>query len=238
MKSVYAKRVLVVAMAVSLFGCATDDPNKRAKTGAGIGAVVGAILGHQLDDDKGRFVGAAVGAVAGGAVGHYMDNQQKEFDAALAEEQRRNQIEIERLKDDTLKIDISSEVSFDFGSAAIKPAFRPTLDKVAGVLNRYERSVVHVVGHTDSVGSESYNQRLSEQRAQAVIDYMSNSAGVARDRLRAEGRGEMEPRATNATEAGRQLNRRVEVFVKPIVEGQEQRAYQPPPVQNAPASWR
>lgn len=238
MKSISAKRVIVAAMALSLLGCAADDPNRRAKTGAAVGAVAGAVLGHQVNSKSGRFVGAAVGALAGAAVGNYMDKQQQEFEAALAEEQRRNQIEIERLKDETLKIDISSEVSFDFGSAAIKPAFRPTLDKVADVLRRYERSVVHVVGHTDSVGSDSYNQRLSEQRAQSVVDYLASNGGIMRDRLRAEGRGELEPRASNATEAGRQLNRRVEVFVKPIVEGQEQRAYEPPPTQNAPASWR
>lgn len=237
MKSISMKQVLVMALVAALAGCAADDPNKRAKTGAAIGAVTGAVLGHQLDSRSGRYVGAAVGALAGAGVGHYMDNQQQEFDAALAEEQRNNDIEIQRLKDETLKIDISSEVSFDFGSAAIKPAFRGTLDKVADVLKRYDRSIVHVVGHTDSVGSEAYNQRLSEQRAQSVVDYLA-SVGVARDRLRAEGRGETEPRDSNATEAGRQLNRRVEVFVKPIVEGQEQRAYDPPPVQNTPASWR
>lgn len=237
MKQIAMKKVLIVAVAVALAGCAADDPNKRAKTGAAIGAVAGAVLGHQLDGRSGRYAGAAVGALAGAGVGHYMDNQQKEFDAALAEEQRNNDIEIQRLKDETLKIDISSEVSFDFGSAAIKPAFRSTLDKVADVLKRYERSIVHVVGHTDSVGSDAYNQRLSEQRAQAVIDYFA-SVGVSRDRLRSEGRGETEPRDSNATEAGRQLNRRVEVFVKPIVEGQEQRAYEPPPVQDTPASWR
>ena len=238
MKYLGAKRVMVVAVAIALAGCAADDPNKRAKTGAAVGAVAGAILGHQLDGKSGRFVGAAVGAIAGGGVGHYMDNQQKEFETALAEEQRRNQIEIERLQDETLKIDIANEGSFDFGSAAIKPAFRPTLDKVAEVLKRYDRSVVHVVGHTDSVGSDVYNQRLSEQRAQAVVDYLAGTAGVMRERLRAEGRGETEPRESNATEAGRQLNRRVELFVKPIVEGQEQRAYESPPLQTTPASWR
>ena len=237
MKTVQMKSVIAVAVALALAGCAADDPNKRAKTGAAVGAVAGAILGHQLDSDAGRFVGAAVGAVAGGAVGHYMDKQQQEFDSALAAEQQNNQVEIQRLQDETLKIDISNEVSFDFGRADIKPSFQPALNKVAGVLQRYPNSVVHVVGHTDSVGSDAYNQRLSEQRAQAVIDYLA-SAGVARDRLRAEGRGETEPRDTNATEAGRQLNRRVELYVKPIVEGQEQRAYEPPPTQTAPASWR
>ncbi|MFA7386269.1 MAG: OmpA family protein [Thiohalobacteraceae bacterium] len=237
MKCVTTKSILAAAMAVALAGCAADDPNRRTKTGAAIGAIAGAVLGHQLDDDAGRFVGAAVGAVAGGAVGNYMDRQEREFDAALAEEQRQNAVEIERLQDETLKIDIANEVSFDFGRADIKSSFRPTLDKVSGVLKRYERSIVHVVGHTDSVGSDAYNQRLSEQRAAAVVDYLA-STGVVRERLRAEGRGETEPRESNATEAGRQLNRRVELFVKPIVEGQEQRAYEAPPVQNAPASWR
>lgn len=237
MKQLAMKKVLFIAMAIGLAGCAANDPNQRAKTGAAIGAVAGAVLGHQMDGRSGRYAGAAVGALAGAGVGHYMDKQQQEFDAALAEEQRNNDIEIQRLQDETLKIDIASEISFDFGSAAIKPAFRTTLDKVANVLQRYNRSVVHVVGHTDSVGSDASNQSLSERRAHSVIDYLG-SAGVARDRLRAEGRGETEPRATNATEAGRQLNRRVEVFVKPIVEGQEQRAYDSPPVQNAPASWR
>ena len=107
---------------------------------------------------KRTFLAASMVAIlagcAGGMVGNYMDNQQREMEAALAEEQRRNAIEIERLKDETLKIDISSEVSFDFGSAALKPTFRPTLDKVAGILQRYPKTVVHVVGHTDSVGSE------------------------------------------------------------------------------------
>ncbi|MFN2308569.1 MAG: OmpA family protein [Gammaproteobacteria bacterium] len=237
MKYINAKSVLAMTVAAALSGCAADDPNRRAKTGAAVGAIAGAVLGHQLDDKAGRYVGAAVGALTGAAVGNYMDNQEQAFDAALAEEQRQNSIEIQRLQDETLKIDIASEVSFDFGSAAIKSTFRPTLDKVGGVLMRYDRSIVHVVGHTDSVGSDAYNQRLSEQRAQSVMNYLV-STGVPRERLRAEGRGEMEPRESNATEAGRQLNRRVELFVKPLVEGQEQRAYQPPPVQNAPSSWR
>lgn len=237
MKQVDLKTVIVVVAAVAVAGCAADDPNKRAKTGAAIGAVAGAILGHQLDDDSGRFVGAAVGAVAGAAVGNYVDKQQQEFDSALATEQQNNAVEIQRLEDETLKIDIANEVSFDFAQAEIKSSFKPTLDKVAGVLQRYPNSVVHVVGHTDSVGSDAYNQRLSEQRAEAVVGYLA-SVGVARDRLRAEGRGETEPRDTNATEAGRQLNRRVELYVKPVVEGQERRAYEPPPAQTAPASWR
>ena len=218
---------LILALAIGLTGCATDDPNKRAKTGAAIGAVAGAVLGHQLDSSSGKWVGAALGALAGGAVGHYMDNQQAEFERALAEEQRQNKLEIERLKDDTLKLSLDAEVSFDFDRAEIKYAFEPSLNKLADVLIKYDRTVVHVVGHTDSVGAAEYNQRLSEQRANAVVAYLGNR-GVPLDRLRSEGRGEWEPRATNETEAGRQLNRRVEIYVKPIVEGQEQRAYESP----------
>jgi outer membrane protein OmpA-like peptidoglycan-associated protein len=220
--------MLSCAITFGLTGCATEnDPNQRAKVGAAVGAVAGAVIGHQIDDDSGKWVGAAVGALAGGAVGHYMDNQQREFEAALQDERAANQLEIERLRDDTLKLTVDSEVSFDFNRYDIKPAFRPSLDKLAQLLIKYDRTVVHVIGHTDSIGSEAYNQTLSEQRALSVGDYLA-AYGVPRQRLRTEGRGEREPRDTNATEAGRQLNRRVEIFVKPIVEGQEQRAYESP----------
>jgi len=217
----------VVAGAVGLGGCSTDDPNRRAKTGAAIGAVAGAVLGHQLDSSSGKWVGAAVGALAGGGVGHYMDNQQRDFEYALSQEQAQNQLEIERLRDDTLKLTVDNEVSFDFDKATIRPSFRDSLDKLAGVISKYDRTVVHIVGHTDSVGSRDYNQQLSERRARAVTDYLV-SRGVNPSRLESWGRGEDQPRASNETEAGRQLNRRVEIFVKPIVQGQEQRAYEPP----------
>ncbi len=223
----YTVKTMIFLLGVSLYGCAADDPNRRAKTGAAVGAVVGAVLGHQLDDDSGRYVGAVVGAIAGGAVGHYMDNQQNEFEDALAEERYANDIEIERLQDESLKINVSNEVSFDFDRAEIKPAFRPTLDKVADILVRYNRSIVHVIGHTDSTGSDAYNQDLSERRARSVTTYLA-SRGVPDSRLQSEGRGELEPRDTNATEAGRQLNRRVELIIKPVVAGQEQDAYQAP----------
>ena len=95
----------------------------------------------------------------------------------------------------------------------------PTLQKVAGILQRYPNTVIDVVGHTDSVGSESYNMTLSRQRAESVVYYFA-SQGVASNRLVASGRGESQPRATNDTEAGRQLNRRVEIYVKPIAQGQ------------------
>jgi len=218
---------LVAALAV-LTGCAADDPNRRTKTGAAVGAVAGAVIGHQVSSGSGKYVGALVGALAGGAVGRYMDNQQREMEAALAEQQAAYDLEIQRLQDDSLKISVPGEVSFDFGSAQLNPAFVPTIDSMADILRRYEKTVVHVVGHTDSVGSASYNLQLSERRADTVAGAFQQR-GIAPERLRTEGRGMNEPRASNETEAGRQLNRRVEIVIRPIVEGQEERAVQPPP---------
>jgi outer membrane protein OmpA-like peptidoglycan-associated protein len=223
------KKIVLASIIATLSACVTtDDPNQRTKTGAAIGAAVGAVIGYAVDDGAGGLIaGAAVGAAAGAGVGHYMDNQQKEMEAALAEEQERHDLEIQRLEDETLKIDVSSEISFDFGSADLKPAFMPTLKKVSEILVRYPRTVIHVVGHTDSVGSESYNMELSRHRAQSVINYFVLQ-DISQSRLVTVGRGESEPRASNDTEAGRQLNRRVEIYVKPVIEGQESQAYETP----------
>ncbi|MGI9336369.1 MAG: OmpA family protein [Gammaproteobacteria bacterium] len=218
--------IAAVIVALGLGACA-NDPYQRTKIGAAAGAVAGAVIGHQLDDDAGRYVGGAIGALAGAGVGYYMDEQEQAFERELAEEQRRNELEVERLRDDTLKLSLDSEVSFDFGSAALKPAFTPTLDKLVTLLGKYDRTVVHVVGHTDSVGSVASNLTLSKRRADAVGNHLLRN-GIASQRVRTEGRGESEPRDSNSTEAGRQLNRRVEIYVKPIVQGQEEKAYEAP----------
>lgn len=207
--------VTVVLLAA---GCAAPGPEGEARnrtaTGAVIGAVGGAVVGHQVDPDRGAIVGAVVGGATGAAIGRYMDEQERAFNEALAEERRQNEIEVERVSENLLKLTLDSEVSFDFDSAAIKPTFRPSLDKLATVLTRYGKTDVMVVGHTDSIGSEAYNQLLSERRAEATANYLV-SQGVERSRLRTQGSGETQPRATNATAGGRQLNRRVEVFVEP-----------------------
>lgn len=213
----------VLSFSLLLAGCAVDDPNRRAKIGAGAGAVAGAVLGHQVSQKHGRFFGAAAGAIAGAKVGEYMDNQQKEMEEQLAEEQRQNALQIERLDDNSLKLSLNSEVSFDFDRADIKPAFKPSLDKLADVLSRYDRTLVSVVGHTDDRGSNEYNLGLSQRRAESVVAYLT-SRGVPQGRLYAEGLGETQPRASNDSEDGRQRNRRVEVYVKPVVEGSEEAA--------------
>jgi outer membrane protein OmpA-like peptidoglycan-associated protein len=210
------RNTIMAALVMTLAACAADDPNRRAKTGAVVGALAGAVIGKQISGGKkGALAGAVVGGLAGAATGNYMDEQQRAFEAELAEEQRRNDLEIRRLQDESLKIDVSSEVSFDFNSANLKPAFLPTLNKVADILVRYPKTTVTVIGHTDNIGSDAYNQLLSERRARSVMNYLIDH-GVAAYRLNAVGRGETQPRATNATEAGRQLNRRVEILVRPI----------------------
>jgi len=211
--------------ALLLSGCVNNNPNdpyrntkQVATAGAALGAVTGAIVGYQKGRGNGAMRGALIGGAAGGAlgagVGRYMDQQQAEFERQLAAERQAHQIEIQRMQDESLKITMNNEVSFDFNSSAIKPSFHNSLDKVSDVLNRYNRSLVRVVGHTDSLGSDSYNMNLSQKRADSVAYYME-SRGVAANRVASTGRGESEPRASNATAAGQQLNRRVEIFVVP-----------------------
>lgn len=223
MKQVIAG-LTAATIVLMIAGCATtpDDPNRKTKQGAAagavLGAITGAIVGHQQDRSGGALKGALIGGAAGGAlgagVGHYMDKQQAEFEQQLATERQAHQVEVERLKNENLKITMSSEVSFDFNSAAIKPAFNRTLDKVADILKRYNRTTIQVIGHTDNIGSDAYNQELSEKRARSVAWYLQDQ-GLAPRRVGTEGRGESQPRATNSTEAGRQLNRRVEMLIIP-----------------------
>ena len=158
------------------------------------------------------MLGAAAGAAAGGGLGYLMDRQEAELRDQLASERAQHAVEVERVRDDLLKLTLANEVSFDVDSATIKPSFRPSLAKVAEVLQRYDTQVT-IVGHTDSSGAESYNQQLSERRARAVLDELTR-LGVPYQRLSATGRGEYEPRADNTTPAGRSQNRRVEILVQ------------------------
>jgi outer membrane protein OmpA-like peptidoglycan-associated protein len=193
----------------------TQSVNKTA-VGAGVGALAGGVLGNRLDKDKrgrGTVIGAAAGAAAGAGIGYLMDRQEAELREQLANERTDHAIELERVREDLLKLTLSNEISFDFDSAAIKPAFKPTMYKLAEVLRKYDRNEITIIGHTDATGAEGYNQQLSERRAVAVRDELV-TLGVPGSRLRAFGRGELEPRADNGNEAGRQLNRRVEIMVQ------------------------
>lgn len=212
-----------LALGCLLFAGCTTNPDgtqsvNRKAVGAGVGAVAGGLIGNRIDQGDrvvGTAVGAAAGAAIGAGVGHMMDRQEQELKQQIESERMAHAVEVERVRDDLLKLTLENEVSFDFDSAAIKPAFKPTLVKLADVLAKYDRNRVTIVGHTDAVGSEAYNENLSLRRAEAVKNELLLQ-GVPPGRLTAIGRGETEPRATNETEAGRQLNRRVEILVQPV----------------------
>lgn len=193
-----------------------DEPGmnrtqRNALIGAGVGVVAGLLSGSDATERRQRaLVGAGVGALAGGAVGHYQDKQEQ----AMRERLAGSGVEVVR-QGDNITLDLPHGVTFGFDSASLRPEFHGTLDRVAQTLREYGQTLIEIAGHTDSVGSEQYNQALSERRANAVADYLV-ARGVSRERLIVVGAGESRPVASNETEAGRAENRRVEITVVPL----------------------
>jgi outer membrane protein OmpA-like peptidoglycan-associated protein len=216
-----APRILILASLASMLAttaCVTD-PNtgerrvSRTAIGAGVGAVGGYLLGDLVGgrrDRTERIVGAGIGALAGGAVGNYMDRQEQE----LRRQTAGTGVEIER-RGDELVLTMPAGITFPFNRYDLQPQFRPTLDRVAEILGEYPQTMIDVYGHTDSVGSDAYNQTLSENRARAVADYLS-MRGVQSVRIATIGYGETQPVADNGSEAGRAANRRVELRIVPV----------------------
>lgn len=206
------KIILLMFITLFAFACiSADDPNRRTKQGAAIGAATGAAAGAAIGNQSGNprtgaAAGAVVGGVIGAVVGRRMDQQQKELEQIEG-------IDVERTAEDTLDVSLRNEILFDFDSSALRSQSRSTLQELASVLARYPDQSVSVAGHTDSEGSDSYNQRLSEQRAAAVKNYLVGQ-GVPGNRIAAFGYGETRPVATNATAEGRQLNRRVQIYIQ------------------------
>lgn len=206
--------------AASLLGtsaCVTD-PNtgeqKVSRTGIGGvgGAVLGGLLGGAIGGKTGRIIGAAAGGVGGAVVGYQMDKQIKE----LKEETEGSGIDVTEVDNgEAILVNLPDGVTFDVGSSTLKPAFRDTLSTVAGSLVTYPNSLVDVYGHTDSTGSDAFNQTLSERRAQTVANYLQ-SQGVSSARIRWQGFGETLPIASNDTAEGRAQNRRVEIKIIPF----------------------
>lgn len=229
MNRVSRQGILIVCGMALLTGCA-DDPYQKTKLGATLGALVGAGTGAAIDSKnrgRGAAIGAAVGVLAGGGVGLYMDKQKKAIEEQLSKELANHDVELKKLPDNSIEVDLKSEASFTSGSADVKPSFSNALAKLGGVVKQYDSTMVHVFGHTDNQGSNSSNQQLSERRASAV-GHALTAAGVDPSRLRTEGRGESQPESSNATAEGRSKNRRVEIYLKPVVEGHEQEALQAP----------
>jgi outer membrane protein OmpA-like peptidoglycan-associated protein len=211
---------LVVAM-LPLSACVTDpETGNRTISKAAIGGIGGALGGYLLGDLVGgrrdrteKILGAGLGAVAGAGVGYYMDEQERKL------RQQTAGTGINVIRDgDNLVLDMPSEITFGVDSANIDVGFRNTLDQLASTLTQYEKTYVDVLGHTDSTGSDAYNQALSERRASAVADYLS-TRGVQSARLAARGYGESQPKASNLDAAGRSANRRVEIRLVPVTQG-------------------
>jgi outer membrane protein OmpA-like peptidoglycan-associated protein len=199
--------VFAVAGAL-LGGCATQQGTNTA-LGTGVGAAAGAGIGAIFGGGKGAAIGAAAGAVTGGVVGYNWQSIHNKLSGAT----KGTGTQITEQPDGSLKLNIPSSVTFDTSSYAIKPTFAPILDQVAQTLAQSPEVIAQVVGHTDSTGSDAYNQTLSVNRAQSVANYLGTH-GVAPQRLSAEGRGSSQPVADNNTEAGRAQNRRVEIYLR------------------------
>ena len=166
------------------------------------------------------MIGAAAGALIGGAVGNYMDSQE----AKLRQQMAGTGVDVVR-NGDHITLDMPGNVTFAFDSADLNAQFYPVLEKVAGTLKEYDKTVIEVAGHTDNVGSDTYNQALSERRAKSVAAYLS-SQGVAGTRVVTVGAGEAHPVASNDTEEGRAQNRRVEITIVPVTQESVQQAKQ------------
>ncbi len=218
-------RILTAALAsaslLTVSACVTD-PNtgeqkvSRTVLGAGGGAVLGGLLGGVIGGKTGRIVGAVAGGAAGGYVGYRMDQQIKELKEGTAG----SGVDVtETDNGQAILVNLPDGVTFATGSASINQTFRNTLDQVAASLKQYPNSIIDVYGYTDSTGSEAFNLRLSQQRADAVASYLI-SQGVSSARIRTQGFGE-DPRyfkGDNSTEFGRAQNRRVEIKIVPFTE--------------------
>lgn len=220
------KKLTIVSLigVLGLTACASDQtsaPYSQTQKGAVIGAIGGAVLGAAINKKnrgKGALIGAVGGGLVGAGVGAYMDNQRRDLQKVLNTEVQNGQIEMTKQADQSLVVTMTSSTAFDTNSAEVKSGFKPSMDKIAKVLNTYGKTTLTVIGHTDNVGSDAANQALSERRAESVHAYLE-AQNVIPERLDSYGRGEKEPRVANDSEANRQLNRRVEIVITPIVEG-------------------
>ena len=214
------KGVILILIAVFVAACATTndsqtssstDPNRKTKRGAIIGAVVGgvagAVIGNQSGNNRtGAVVGAAAGAAAGAAIGRRMDKQEQEL-------RQIEGVEVTRPSEGEIEVRLTNDILFDYDSSALRSASRTTLNELAANFTQYPDNQVIVEGHTDSTGSDAYNQRLSEQRAGNVADYLIDRGVPARNVV-VYGYGESDPKSGNDTAEGRQLNRRVEIHIR------------------------
>lgn len=208
----FKKIILATAVAVAVSGCATDGTMTRSEKGALIGGLAGAVIGKSTSNHDGKraVIGGAVGAAIGAGIGSYMDKQEAE----LRKQTQGTGIEVERHGNDIV-LNMPDNITFDTNSSQIKPRAYTPLNNLASTLSQFDQTRIIIAGHTDSRGSDSYNQRLSERRAYSVRNYLIDQ-GVGAQRMRAIGYGESRPVASNDTEYGRAKNRRVEITLQAI----------------------
>jgi len=211
--------IAATALMAMLAGCTTNPYTGESQAGkagiyGGVGAVTGAVIGaatsSKKDRAKGALIGAAVGGAAGGGYGYYVDTQE----AKLRQTLQGTGVQVQRHGDD-LKLIMPGNITFASNSADISSSFYPTLNSLVLVFKEFDKNGVNIVGHTDSTGSQELNQSLSQRRAQSVANYLTAN-GVPRQRISAYGAGPSQPIASNATDAGRAQNRRVEINLRPL----------------------
>jgi outer membrane protein OmpA-like peptidoglycan-associated protein len=214
--------IIVATSAAFLLSACTTNPftgeqqASNTAIGAGSGALLGgaagAILGAttSLSTRKAALIGAGLGALAGGGVGLYMDNQE----ARLRERLQNTGVSVTRVGD-SIVLNMPSNVTFDTNRAEVKPQFYNTLTSVSEVFKEYKQTLIDVVGHTDSDGSDQANYDLSRRRAASVAQFLS-SQQLDPQRFSVEGHGERDPIASNATASGKAQNRRVEITILPL----------------------
>ncbi len=205
------KKTVLSLVAVSfLAACATDPYTGQSKVsntawGTGIGAAAGAGIGALVGGKKGALIGAGIGAVGGAATGGYMDIQASK----LRQELLNTGVQVQ-VVDNQIYLIMPGNITFDSNESIVKSSFKPVLDSIAKVLNEYDKTYVNVAGYTDNTGSASLNKKLSNERADAVANYLIMK-GVASTRINSAGYGSSNPIASNSTAAGREQNRRVEI---------------------------
>lgn len=222
---------LVVSAGLILSGCEaiqnTNQTQRGAAVGAASGAVIGGVLGNNVGSGDnaalGAIAGAVIGGVAGGLIGNRMDKQAEKIENTLpGADVVRTQEGIQVILDE------QSDVRFEYDKSDLTAQAKGNLDKLVSIFNEYPDTDILVVGHTDSKGSDTYNQGLSERRASSVVSYLQTK-GIASNRLKSLGQGETNPRADNETDAGRAQNRRVEFAItanEKMVEDAQQEAGQ------------
>lgn len=224
------KTLIVTALSIlTVAGCAQNpfygehaQTTRGAAIGAGAGAILGNVVAGSGDRTKGGLIGAAIGATVGGLVGRQMDKQEAE----LRQQMAGTGVQVQR-QGDTIRLQAPENITFDTGRADVKPQFQPVLSRLSQSIQQYPDTIVQIEGHTDSTGAASFNQTLSENRAESVRSYMTQR-GVESNRLIAVGYGASRPVADNGTPQGRAQNRRVEVLIVPA-QAQQPGAMQPAP---------